>query len=59
MKTLITKEDILAVATQLKCELTEKEIVWALLNYESYEREDPGATWNLIVEQIISDLKSN
>jgi hypothetical protein len=55
----VTKEDILDVAKKLELELTESQIAWALLSYEDAQRQDPTATWNLIVEDLLYMIKTN
>jgi hypothetical protein len=52
----IQAEDVVQVATSIKQTLTEKEIQEALTRYPSEQRDDPGATWNLVVEKIVYDL---
>ena len=54
MKTAeITKQDIIDVATSIHKELTEEEIQDILENYWWNQKEDPTATWNLVVEDMI------
>lgn len=52
----IQKEDVVQVATSIKQTLTESEIQEAINRYPSEQEEDPGATWNLVVEKIVYDL---
>ncbi len=54
----ISAEDILRVAKSINFEPTEKEVEEVQLRYTSEEEEDFGATWDLIVEKILYDLKS-
>jgi hypothetical protein len=54
-----TREDILDVARRLEMELTESQIAWVILSYEDAQRQDPTATWNLIVEDLLYQLKNN
>ena len=52
----IVKEDVVQVATSIKQTLTESEIQEAINRYPAEQEEDPGATWNLVVEKIVYDL---
>jgi len=52
----ITKEDVKDVASEIGLVITETEADWVLLCYEDYARQDPTATWNLIVEDIIWNI---
>lgn len=54
---MITKDDVNQVAYSLKINLTESQVEQVILLYQSYENSDCGATWDLIVEQIIYDIK--
>jgi hypothetical protein len=56
MSSKITREDVINVGNSINKELTEKEIIWVLENYISYENDEPQSTWNLIVERMIYDL---
>jgi hypothetical protein len=49
---MITRDDIINVATSVGITLTEKEIEWVLLCYEDAQRQDPSGTWNLVVEDL-------
>jgi hypothetical protein len=55
-KNLIQKEDVLDVAKRLDIKVNEKIILWVLENYEEYQNDDPTATWNLVVEQMLYDI---
>jgi hypothetical protein len=55
-KNQIQKEDVLQVANDLDIKVNEKIILWVLDNYESFEDNDPTATWNLVVEQMLYDI---
>lgn len=56
MSNLIQKEDVLQVSKRLDIKVNEKIISWVLENYESYQNDDPAATWNLVVEQMLYDI---
>jgi hypothetical protein len=56
MSSKITREDVINVGNSINKELTEKEIIWVLENYISYQNDEPESTWNLIVERMIYDL---
>jgi hypothetical protein len=56
MSNLIQKEDVLQVSKRLDIKVNEKIISWVLDNYESFEDNDPTATWNLVVEQMLYDI---
>lgn len=53
---MIQKEDVLQVAYSLKKNLTEEQIKYVLDNYESAQEDDPSGTWDLVVEQLISEI---
>jgi len=52
----ITKEDIKTVAGELGIVILESEVTWVLECYRDSYRQDPTATWNLIVENLIYQL---
>jgi hypothetical protein len=56
MSSKIAREDVIKVGNSINKELTEKEIIWVLENYISYQNDEPESTWNLIVERMIYDL---
>jgi hypothetical protein len=56
MSSKIAREDVINVGNSINKELTEKEIIWVLENYISYQNDEPESTWNLIVERMIYDL---
>jgi hypothetical protein len=53
MKNLIQKEDVQQVANDLNIKVNEKIILWVIMNYGEYQDNDPSATWNLVVEQML------
>jgi hypothetical protein len=56
MTNQISREDVMHVAYTLALPLTEKQIDWVLENFDSSAEQDPGATWDLIVEQMLYDI---
>ena len=56
MSNKIQKEDVLQVSNDLNIKVNEKTIQWVLDNYESFQDNDPSATWNLVVEQMLYDI---
>jgi hypothetical protein len=56
MTNQISREDVMHVAYKLALPLTEKQIDWVLENFDSSAEQDPGATWDLIVEQMLYDI---
>jgi hypothetical protein len=56
MSNQIQKEDVLQIANDLNIKVNEKCIQWVLDNYESFQSDDPSATWNLVVEQMLYDI---
>ena len=56
MSNQIQKEDVLQIANDLNIKVNEKCIQWVLDNYESFQSDDPTATWNLVVEQMLYDI---
>jgi hypothetical protein len=52
----ITREDIKQVAKELNQTLTDVEIEWVKLCYEDAQRQDPSATWNLVVDDLINQI---
>ena len=55
-KNQIQKEDVLQVANDLDIKVNEKIILWVIMNYGEYQDNDPSATWNLVVEQMLYDI---
>ena len=52
----IEKEDVLSVAYDIKKNLTDKQVLYVLENYDSAQEEDPSATWDLVVENLIYQI---
>ena len=57
MTNKLTAEDIYCVANDLCIGITNAQIEQVLEQYDQEQAEDPGATWNLVVEHIITNLK--
>lgn len=49
----ISKEDVVDIATSIGKVLTDEEIQDIVENYWWNQEEDPTATWNLVVEDMI------
>jgi Ca2+-binding EF-hand superfamily protein len=49
----ILKEDIIRIAKSIGKSLTDKEVEKVLEEYPAWEKQDPTATWNLIIEDIV------
>jgi len=54
---MIEREDVLQVANSLNIELTKEQINEVIMQYPSEAENDPSATWDLIVENIIYNIK--
>ena len=52
----IDKDDVYKVANDLCIGLTDEQVKEVLELYPSEQEEDPSATWNLVVENIIHNL---
>ena len=60
MKTCkIIEEDVIDVAKSLNMTVTPEQIDWVLDCYEDSQRQDPTAEWNLVVEDLLYQLKTN
>ncbi len=53
---MITIIDITKIANDLNLKVTEKEKQETLSRYEEEQKNDPTATWNLVVENILYQL---
>jgi len=49
----IDKEDIIRIAKSIGIDIKEYEIQRIIGLYPEWEKQDPTATWNLIVEDLI------
>ena len=54
---MIYREDVQNVASSLKKNLTDKQILYVLENYESAQKDNPSATWDLVVEHLIYTIE--
>jgi hypothetical protein len=57
MESKIKKEDVLSVANALLIKTNYEIIQWVIENYESYQSNDPTATWDLVVEQMLYEAQ--
>ena len=56
----IIKDDVIEVMKQLNIEaLTDDEIDIIVSEYPARQKEDSGATWELVVEQQIYEMLNN
>ena len=53
---MITKEDVLRVAYDLKQTLTDEQVDWILKEYPNYQPQYPQDNWSYIVEIMIDDV---
>ena len=56
-KTEITSEDVYRVVNDLCIGITNEQVEQVIELYPSEQKEDKSATWNLVVEKIIWNLK--
>jgi Ca2+-binding EF-hand superfamily protein len=49
----IDKEDIKRIAKSIGKSLTDEQVNQILEEYPNWEKQDPTATWNLIVEDLV------
>jgi hypothetical protein len=55
-----TEGDIQEMAKKMDMlELSESQLKWVILSYEDAQRQDPTATWDLVVEDLLYMLKTN
>jgi len=54
----ITKEDVYKVANDLSIGITNKQVKQVLELYPIEAEEDKTATWDLIIENLIYNLKN-
>ena len=57
MTNKIKAEDVYKVANDLTIGITDAQVLQVLEQYDDEEANDPIATWELIVENIIYNLK--
>lgn len=53
----INEQDVYMVANDLCIGITDDQIQQVLEQYDEAQADDPTATWNLVVENIIYNLK--
>ena len=56
MKNTIQEEDVYRVANELCMGLTDEQVASVIEQYPSEQKDDPSATWDLVVENIIHNL---
>lgn len=54
----LTSEDIMNVATSINKKLSEDQLQIILERYPDAQKNDSGATWNLVVEQLIYEVEN-
>ena len=55
---MITREDVLDVATSINVDITEEDVQVILENYEDCQKNDSTSTWNLVIEDMIYSIKN-
>ena len=53
---MITKEDVMDVAEELGMVVSDEDIQRVLSEHGAYVAADPTATWDLVVEQQLSEI---
>lgn len=56
-KTKLSKEDVLNVAQRTNTALTDDDIKKILEIYPSEQKQDPTATWDLVIDHCIHTIK--
>lgn len=56
---MLQKGDVENVANSIGQKLTDDEIQECLDRYPSEQRDDPTATWNLVMENIVYSVVNN
>jgi hypothetical protein len=54
--TKLSEQDILDVAQRLKMPINEQEVQLALNTYDVCQADDPSATWDLVVENMLYNI---
>jgi hypothetical protein len=54
---MITRQDVYSVANNLCIGITDEQVDQVIDLYPFEQEEDPSATWDLVIEKIIWDLK--
>ena len=57
MTKVLTEQDVYQVANDLCIGLTDAQVQQVLERYDAEQADDPSATWDLVVENIIWNLK--
>ena len=56
---MITKEDILKVAKDLNFAVPSQDAISNILeNFDSYAKDDPTSTWDIIIENMLYNLET-
>lgn len=55
---MISSYDVINVANSINMEINEEIIAEALYQFESCADGEPHSTWDLIVERILYEIKS-
>ena len=53
----IVADDVIKVANELDINLTNEKIDFVLCNYDNEANDDPTATWDLIVENLLNNFE--
>ena len=53
----IVADDVIKVANDLDIKLTNEKIDFVLCNYDNEANDDPSATWDLIVENLLYNFE--
>lgn len=53
---MITKEDVVSIATAINKQLTEKQIQEVLELYPAQQATEPETNWSLVVEDCIYNV---
>ena len=54
---MIKRQDVYEIANKLCIGITDDQVDQVIDLYPAEQDEDPSATWDLVVEKIIWDLK--
>ena len=54
---MISEQDVYQVANDLGIEITDDQVQQVLELYPAEQEQDPTANWDLVVEEIIYNLK--
>lgn len=56
---VIAEEDVTSVASSVGIRLSKQEIAEVISRYPAEQEQDPGGTWNLVVEHICHCIVSD